>query len=548
MYKGENGQVKISGLGLISPLGAEFNVIAPLDVDKSWQDAPCPALGLYSIDPINLQTSYGCPEFIGFGFHDNCWQLVSLVSRPQPPPMTRLFDVCMTIHDYRHDVDQFFEIYLSSSARLFIGRGDGKTIIDNQLNDYPQHVWDPLNSYSQETQLDTADFMQDSVFRDFIENLSKNGGSPPGSAVQRVPGPDNDRFAALPVELRCMICSFLPLEAFLHLRRASLACSHVFYEESYWKTFFRPFAHWGFVSALGLEELYSRDNWRLLCKSLALALLDRRDMLKRCELWRLAEDILDATKLEWATNIPYAGAGVDKTVVASRNIISYHRQDPREVRLDLQPQPQNFLPSSCLIRKQQIPIPRDLEAIRIWHRMVGCVKYITGISFVTTMGDVTRLGYCGGSGHEWIRIDEKPITGIRARVGERCLESLSFYTREAGEDVLLGESRGALRPETARLMGTTPIDKMEFGFDVRQFGAKCRDGSNHTDDNSRSRWWNWQFSGTVSRRYQSHAFPLGLERHCGPLLFGIPESQTRASTYISVRLMLLSDSCKSSVL
>ena len=457
---------------MLSTLGDVPHVIAPLDAAKSWEDKPCPALGLFCSEPLDLQAEFGCPEFIAFGFHDNCWQLVSLASGPQPPPMTRLFDVCMTIQIYRQEIDHFFEIYLSSSARLFIGRGDGTTITDNQLNDYPYHVWDPLSLYAGEPQLDSADFMQDVVFKEFLDMLASSGGSPPGSAVERVPDPESDCFVALPLELRCIICTSLPLETFLHLRRASLAFSPVFYMARYWYSFFRRFAHWGFVS--GLQEAYSCNDWRWLCQGLAMALLDRRDMLKRCELWRIAEDMVDATRLEWATDIPYVAVRLDETAAASTDRISYHRQYSREV--------------GPLTLKQQISIPSDLAAMRIWHRMVGCVKYITGISFITTTGHVTRLGYFGGRGHEWIQIDGRPITGIRARIGERCLESLSFYTRAGGGDVLLGESRGALRPEAARLMGSAPIYKMEFGFDVRQFRAEYRDDNEHTDDKSRSRW------------------------------------------------------------
>ena len=422
---------------------------------------------MFSVEPVNLPAEYECPEFIGFGFHDNCWQLVSRVASPQSPPMTRLFEVCMFIYVYRQNVDYFFEIHISPSVRLFIGKGDGTTIIDNQPNDYPYHVWDPVHPVSQETQLDTKDFMEDSVLRDFLEGLFRQAGPPPGSIVERIPGCDRDYFTRLPLELRCEICEFLPLAAFLHLRRASLAFSPMFYMPRYWYSFFRRFAHWGFVS--GLLRPYGCHDWRGLCKVLALALLNdnNRDILKRCELWRLAEDMIDATSLEWATDTPYVGAGLDETTVTSPNKISYQSQDMLDLQASLHPFLQTFLST----RKQAIEIPKNLEAVKIWHRMVGCVKYITGISFITEKGHVTRLGHYGGRGHEWIQIDGKPITGIRARVGERCFESLCFYTREDSKDVLLGQSRGALRPETSRLMGSAPIESMEFGFDVRRFEA-----------------------------------------------------------------------------
>lgn len=391
----------------------------------------------------------------GFIFHEACWDFLEKASHPEPVPLTRLFDVCISLpfpqdrcglswgHTYGRLMDVDDEHHFPWEYDRFTDRGNA--------------TLDPMfgaNPYAfQEVQLLLAEAPQQPGGADLVKKEEQS-----------------DPLLRLHVDVKIPIAMNLSMSDVLNLRRASSAFWEVYYVQKFWTSRFESswerswlFEARGNEVARDWTWLYRRTNH-----------LINPGLRNRVRIWNLAHRILGILDLSWVE------VGVtpspDETEPSAQSEPSEdsepeewpHQEGWMQVSGELsEPSPgvaYRFSRGSRLFHKWRVPIPDDLLQLSMSYVRVRDSDYLSGLKLVTAGGQSHQVGYWNTTIEQQYTTQVSEIRGFKLAVGSRGIQALQCIPAGSNVSHWIGKPDGA--PKTQHLDLGSRVAEIEIGFDV----------------------------------------------------------------------------------
>ncbi|KAM3514378.1 hypothetical protein MY11210_001932 [Beauveria gryllotalpidicola] len=379
----DNGVVSISGVGYHTDLRID-RWVAPPNFHDRWDDG-----GYTSPDSHRVGVLRQAPIEGRWGvvFHEACWALLGAAIGPVP--LERLLDLCRSFPiidcEYPTTWGPFFGGEVHPDDGLCVQVSDTHT----------EHHRLCVIRVARHNPFRVPGLDELAVGR--VDYLSR---------VVFLRAQIRDPFARLPRELVMTIAMLLPTRDLLHLRLASSAFTHVFYQQHFWASRFRARGErcWLFESQRYNPAV---TDWRRLYR---LTNLTHRSQAihNRERVWRLALQV--GALLEPAfINVCLPGSTSVVMDVGEWRLVSADVLDWNPMR------PYRYLSEyGCvnLHRSQNIVIPPSIDWISFFVSSIAGVEYVVGIKMVGACGAVVELGYMA---------DERPVDVFGKQLAGLCL-------------------------------------------------------------------------------------------------------------------------------
>lgn len=466
------GNISLTGVGLFRhPEVGPFRLFAPAEVDTRWN-----SIGYKSeqSQEISIVSRYGT-YLHGFVFHESCWSVLEKVYNPDPVPIDRLYELCLSMptfeiycvhwgHNYgglyfweltAHYPWDAFEHPQSFDFDDLAGYESGESEASRDSND----------SERNEPTVRLSTVHSDPYWVNKIPMiLQEQPKSPPvrtvSSSRQRATA---DRFSRLPLELRSEIASHLPTTDFLNARLALRGLWDIFEIQQFWSTRFL----WRGAERSWLFEAQhparcGRD-WRSLYRRTSDARASHSGGIRnRRRVWELALHLQSVLCL--GPLVTTASVGDEKEdenvawVVAAADI---YTEPPEPIY--------NYFEHGCrILHRQRLRLTSLGKHTRVALSFiqVGEHSYLSSLRLGHGDGNDVQIGYRALT-EQVVELDSDNWHGIVLAIGSRGILGLRFVS-DNGRNLKCSPWYG--RPEdslrTHRLVSREPIVALKFGLDV----------------------------------------------------------------------------------
>lgn len=462
--------------------------LAPPDANTRWNDS---GYNRKTSQEFGVGTQFENGLY-GFVLHESCWSVLERVFHPEPVPLDRLYELCLSMpkplatscinwgHDYGGlhywEKLRFFPwvvveepgVYSmddledsepgdSEASREWAERyGLPPPREDDSDNDSGDDEWT-------EPTLRASTVTSDPYHLNELHMILKEQPKPP--PMRHMPylssNATTDLFSQLPHELRTVIAAYLPTPDFLTGRLALRGLGDIFDSQQFWATRFLGHAaerSWFFETN---EPFGHKPDWRFLYKQTSDAHLSQSGgMRNRRRVWELAIRLKTVLALDPLDRLPpledTTQGGNAEWTTAPAYICSPPPEEPHKA----------FVRGCRILHKQ-----RMLLQSQETHRKIGLSfvqlgehSYLSGLRFESGNGKVVQVGYRAPT-EQIFELKSKTLTGIRLAIGPRGIQCLQFVTDGSGEcSRWFGRPHDL--PKTNCLVSQVPISALEVGLDV----------------------------------------------------------------------------------
>lgn len=470
------------GLFLHARTGSFF---APPDATIRWDDSR------KNLQEFGVATQFENGLY-GFLFHDSCWCVLERAFHPEPVPLDRLYEVCLSMpkplatscinwgHDYGGlhywqkkpyfpwDVVEEPGVYSmedlkdsvsgdSEASRVWVERyGLPPPREEDSDDDSGDDEWtDPT--------LRESTVISDPYHVNELHLILQEQPKPP--PTRHVPyvltNAKTDLFSQLPQELRAAIATHLPTTDFLNGRLALRGLGDIFDSQQFWSTRFLGHGaerSWLFESHNPSD--FTRD-WRFLYKHTSDAHLSQSGGIRnRKRVWALAMRLTTVLSLSPLDRLPpfrHATEGRNtEWTSAQADICNPPPGEPHK----------GFVRGCRILHRQRILLqsPERNGKIGLSFVQLGEHSYLSGLRLESGSGEVVQVGYRALT-EQIFELGSRKLTGIRLAIGPRGIQCLQFVT-DGGSDCSRWFGRPDDLPETNCLVSQAPIRSLGVVLDV----------------------------------------------------------------------------------
>lgn len=472
----------MTGVGLFVDVD-EGSFVAPPEADTGWN-----SIGYRQEQSQELGVRDRFENSLyGFVFHESCWSVLERVFYPDPVPLDRLYELCLSIpkrfidcatwgHDYGglyywgekpyYPWDVFEDPWVYEKDDLEdteSGDSEAEREWVERYGPAPTREDDSDDSELNEPTLRISTVTSDPfVLNEALVILQEQPQSPPVRPESfSLSRGTVDRFSRLPQELRFEIARHLPTTDFLTGRLALRGLWDIFDSQQFWSTrFLRHGAErsW-FFEAQHLPGC--RRDWRFLYKQTSDAQASHSGgMRNRRRVWEMAlrlhgvfslKPLIKTTSFEDKTN-----DGNVEWIAAQADICNPPPERPHWL----------FMRGCRVLHRQQVrPIsPGQNIRIALSFIQVGEQSYLSGLRLDYGDGDGAQVGYRAPT-EQIVELGSDIWSGIRLAIGPRGVQGLQFVS-DGGSNCSAWYGRSEDLPQTDCLVSQGPIVALEFGLDV----------------------------------------------------------------------------------
>lgn len=428
----------------------------------------------------------------GFVFHQNCWCVLERAFHPEPVPLDRLYELCLSMpkplatscinwgHDYGGlhywqkkpyfpwDVVEEPGVYSmddledsepsdSEASREWAARfGLPPPREEDSDDDSGDDEWT-------EPTLRASTVTSDPFHINELHMILKE--QPKSPPMRHVPyvltNATTDLFSQLPQELRSAIATHLSTSDFLNARLALRGLGDIFESQQFWATRFLGHGaerSWVFES----HHLSGcTQDWRFLYKQTSDARLTQSGALRnRRRVWELAVRLKTALSLNPLDELPHfediTQGGNAEWMTAQADICSPPPEEPHKT----------FVRGCRILHRQRVSLQlqESDRKIGLSFIQVGEHSYLSGLRFESGSGEVVQVGYRALT-EQIFELNSKTLTGIRLAIGPRGVQCLQFVTNRSN-DSSRWFGRSDDLPETNCLVSQDPISAIGVELDV----------------------------------------------------------------------------------
>lgn len=457
------------------------------DANTRWNDSDPSVKGIQEFG-VGTQFENG---LYGFLFHERCWSVLERAFHPEPVPLGRLYEVCLSMpkplatscvnwgHDYGGlhywqnkpyfpwDVIEEPGVYSmddledsdpgdSEASREWAERyGLPPPREDDSDDDSGDDEWTEPTLRESTVTSDPYDVC--------IRMILQEQPHPP--PMRHMPyflkNATTDLFSRLPQELRAAIATYLPTPDFLNGRLALRGLGDIFDSHQFWATRFRGHGaerSWLFESYHPCA--HTRD-WRSLYKLTSDAHLSQSGGIRnRRRVWELALRLKTVLSLNPLERLPpfedATASGNAEWITAQADICNPPLEEPHKA----------FVRGCRVLHRQRVLLQsqENRRNIGLSFVQIGEHSYLSGLRFESVNGGVLQVGYRAPT-EQIFELDSKTLTGIRLAIGPRGIQCLQFVT-DGSSDCSRWFGRSDDLPETNCLVSQVPISALEVGLDV----------------------------------------------------------------------------------
>lgn len=415
-------ELAVSGVGVADDDWGALGLDPPLDFNERFDTTSEPGTHI-KVSRNDLEDGQH-----GYPFHEACWALLEKTWAPEPVPVRRLFDACLSLP-------------WSGHAGNFTWDHDYGGVVFRRMGYSP---WEDVHCV-QDVPCGRADPYLSPEIQKLPHLTPTLEGAPQEGAIATRKG--HDIFAHLPFEIVLHVATYLPTPDYLNARRALRALYPVFYTNHFWRSRFGPGGE--------RDWIFEAPVWQVSCDWLSIYRRTQHgspDMENRQRLWKLASILKGILSPQWME--PEEGdinttSGMDMDSCVS------------EVTGNIEKASHQLLEGCRRFHQRQAPVSTDLSRIAFSVIRSCDVTYISGLRLIMASGRDIPLGYI--SDQEEV-VDVATLTGLRVAAGSRGIRAIQCI---AGEKTFPWIGCPDDVPMTERLIFEEPITGINAGFDVR---------------------------------------------------------------------------------
>lgn len=461
--------------------------LAPPDANTRWNDS---GYNRKNSQEFGVGTQFENGLY-GFVFHESCWSVLERAFHPEPVPLDRLYELCLSMpkplattcinwgHDYGGlhywqkkpffpwDVVEEPGVYSmddledsepsdSEASRQWAERYGLPPPREEDSDDSGDEEWI-------EPTLRASTVTSDPYHLNELHTIMKEQPQPP--PMRHVPyflsTATTDLFSQLPQELRSAIAAYLPTADFLNGRLALRGLGEIFDSQQFWATRFLGHVaerSWFFES---YQPFGHTPDWRFLYKHTSDAHLSQSGgMRNRRRVWELALRLKTVLSLNPLDRLPTfedaTQGGNAEWITAQADICSPPPEEPHKA----------FLRGCRVLHRQRVLLPsqENHRNIGLSFVHIGEHSYLSGLRFESGNDEAVQVGY-RASAEQIFDLGSKTLTGIRLAIGRRGIQCLQFVT-DGSSDCARWFGRSDDLPETNCLVSQVPISALGLGLDV----------------------------------------------------------------------------------
>lgn len=507
MIRPLEGNIRLTGVGLYDD-PTYGSLLAPLEVHARWN-----SIGYKSEKFQEISTSYASRyenRRHAFVFHESCWSVLERVYNPDPVPLNRLYELCLSMpkpvstdcinwgHDYGglyywkekpsyHCWEAFEHPRVKKVGYSFADSESGESESGDSeasMEETLRRARCPIREFDDEeyeppkpSLLESTVFSEPYRVDEIPMILQEQPRSPPvrtvSSSTSRTKG---DWFSRLPLELRSEVASYLPTADFLNGRLALRGLWDIFESQQFWSTRFLGHGaerSWVFESH---DLARSGRDWRFLYRQTCDARAHHSGGLRnRRRVWELAlllNGILSLEPLVTTASVGYEAEdrtidrferrwrryGATDWVVAQADVCEPRDYSPHGV----------FTRGCCRLHKQRLRLDSvgNHTRVALSFTQVGEYSYLCGLRLRYEDGNSVQIGY-RASTEQVFELDLDNWYGFVLAIGPRGIRGLRFVI-DGGRKCSAWYGRHEDLPRTHRLVSLEPIAalSLKFGLDV----------------------------------------------------------------------------------
>jgi hypothetical protein len=412
--------VKISGVGLAGE--DEYDAVCPEHQHQRYDDEGLdPDSTIYihlSRATLDPKPAHGFPplSFAGFGFHSACWEILTMIFRPDP---RHLFQLCLSMPIGSADILDWGHDY--AGAAVYSTTDPVPEITRRSLAAAPRgavYQANPLES---------------------IELRHATGRVPrlEANSTALSPGSTTDNFTRLPPEILEHVFNYLPSCDVANARLASRTFASIILSEGFWASRFRQgfeFQH--------IFEISSNppQSWRTLYAILRNGAESAPGLDNRRRIWGLGQKIqsLYSQMIESSCH----GSSVATLFEPSlpKDTGGWHL-----AKASLEPPTSTTFRYGCRplrSRLIQSSSPLNISQVSVSFVLINDSRFIAGLRFIAEDGSSHRLGYIHPADEESISLPAQSsiqecyfavdVAGIKAIAVRPTDGTLSPWVGERG--------------------------------------------------------------------------------------------------------------------
>lgn len=434
--------VKISGVGLAEE--EEYDAVCPEHQHQRYDDEgldPDSTIAIHlSRATLDPKPAHGLQplSFAGFGFHSPCWDLLTMIFRPDPK---HLFQLCLSMPIGPGDI-------------LDWGHDYGGVAVYSTTDSVPQ-----INRRSLATALRGAVYQANPL--ESIELRHATGRVPrlDANSTALNPGYTTDNFARLPLEILEHVFNYLPSRDMAHARLASRTFASVILSEGFWASRFQQGFEFQHVFEVSSNP---PQSWRTLYAILRNGAQSAPGLDNRRRIWGLGQKIqaLYNQMVESSCH----GSSVATLLEPS---VPKDAGDWHLAKASLEPLASTTFRYGCRpLRSRLIELPSafNMALIYVSFVLINDSRFISGIRFVAEDGVSHRLGYIHPAVEESIILPtQSSIQGWYFAVDIAGIKAIAIRSTDGTISPWVGE-RGNL--PLWHLSTSSDIHRAKAEFDV----------------------------------------------------------------------------------
>ena len=363
--------VKISGVGLAEE--DESDPVCPEHQHQRYDDEGLDPdstiyihLGRETLDP---KPAHGLPplSFAGFGFHAECWDVLTMVFRPDPK---HLFQLCLSMP-------------VGSDGILDWGHDYGGAAAYSTIDLVPE-----ITRRSLDTAPEGAVYQANPLESTVLRNATGRVPRLEASYTVLSPTPTTDSLSRLPPEILERVFNHLPSRDVAHARLASRTFASVILSEGFWASRFQRGFEFHHISEVSSSP---PQSWRTLYAILRNGAQSAPGLENRRRIWGLGLKIqsLYSQMLESSCH----GSPVSTLLEPSA---PQDTGDWHLAKASLEPPASTTFSYGCRpLRSRLLELSAPLKTAQIFVSfvLINDSRFVSGIRFVAEDGSSHRLGY-----------------------------------------------------------------------------------------------------------------------------------------------------------